>query len=90
VIDLLPKLGQARADFLAAVKGSILWTKPRSRLKPVIVGRLGAHVEGAVSIADVDNASSIAIAWEWASRLPGAFGAAEPAQDSGKLFQFVV
>jgi hypothetical protein len=90
VNDLLSKLAEARADFLAAIKSTILWVKPVSRLKAAIAGRLGRHVEGAVSIADVDNASSIAIAWEWASRLPGGFAAVEPTQDSGKLFQFAV
>jgi hypothetical protein len=88
--DLLPKLAEARTDFLAAIKSSILWVKPRARIKSSISGRLGPNVEGAVSIADVDNASSIAIAWEWASRIPGAFAEAEPSQDSGKLFQFAV
>ncbi|MFZ1125723.1 MAG: NgoMIV family type II restriction endonuclease [Candidatus Baltobacteraceae bacterium] len=88
--DLLPKLAEARADFLSAIKSTILWVKPKSRLKTAISGRLAPHVDGAVSVADVDNASSIAIAWEWASRLPGAFATAEPTQDSGKLFQFAV
>ena len=88
--DLLPQLAEARADFLAAVKSNILWVKPTSRLKPQIVNRLGSGVGGAVSIADVDNSSSIAIAWEWASRIPGSFAASEPAQDSGKLFQNAV
>jgi hypothetical protein len=55
-----------------------------------IAGRLGPQIEGAVSIADVDNASSISIAWEWATRLAGSFSEAEPAQDSGKLFQLAV
>jgi hypothetical protein len=88
--DLLPQLALARVDFLAAMKSSILWVKPKARLKPAIAGRLGAHVEGAVSVADVDNASSISIGWEWASRLPGVFASAEPTQDSGKLFQVAV
>jgi len=88
--DLLPKLAEARANFLAVIKNTILWIKPTSRLRTTISGRLAPNVEGAVSIADVDNASSIAIAWEWASRLPGTFAVAEPAQDSGKLFQFAV
>jgi hypothetical protein len=87
VNDLLPKLAEARTDFLAVIKSTILWAKPA---KPAIAGRLGPNVKGAVSIADVDNASSVAIAWEWASRLPGDFVALEPAQDSGKLFQFAV
>ena len=77
-------------DFLSAIKSSILWVKPGLRLKPAIAGRLGPNVAGAVSVADVDNASSIAIAWEWASRLPGPFAISEPTQDSGKLFQFAV
>ena len=88
--DLLPKLAQARTEFLTAVKQTILWVKPKSRLKRSIADRLAAHVGGAVSIADVDNASSISIAWEWASRLPGQFAANEPSQDSGKLFQIAV
>jgi hypothetical protein len=83
-------LAEARCDFLAAIKSTILWVKPQERLKTPILRRLGSHVGGAVSIADVDNASSIAIAWEWAQRIPGAFAASEPAQDSGKLFQFAV
>ncbi|HTW84315.1 MAG TPA: NgoMIV family type II restriction endonuclease [Candidatus Sulfotelmatobacter sp.] len=88
--DLLPQLAQARADFLSQIKTSILWVKPKSGLKRSIVSRLGPHVDGAVSVADVDNASSVAISWEWASRLSGEFAASEPAQDSGKLFQFAV
>ena len=88
--ELLPRLAEARADFLSAIKTTILWVKPSSRLKPAITARLGPSVGGAVSVADVDNASSIAIAWEWASRLPGAFATIEPSQDSGKLFQFAV
>lgn len=88
--ELLPRLAEARAAFLANLKSSIMWVKPHERLKPTIVRVLAPQVGGAVSIADVDNASSIAIAWEWASRIPGAFALAEPAQDSGKLFQFAV
>jgi hypothetical protein len=88
--ELLPLLAQARLDFLSHIKANILWVKPKSRLKTAIASRLGDHVEGAVSVADVDNASSIAISWEWASRLPGNFAASEPHQDSGKLFQFAV
>jgi hypothetical protein len=86
----LPQLAEARSAFLAKLKSSILWVKPRSGLKAPITKRLAEHVEGAVSVADVDNASSISISWEWASRLPGVFTGAEPAQDSGKLFQFAV
>jgi hypothetical protein len=88
--ELLPRLAEARAAFLAHLKSTIMWVKPQERLKPTISRVLAPHVGGAVSIADVDNASSIAIAWEWASRIPGAFVAAEPKQDSGKLFQFAV
>ncbi len=88
--DLLPKLAEARAEFLAAIKSTILWVKPISRVKTSISDRFSPYIGGAVSIADVDNASSIKIAWEWASRLPGAFAEAEPTQDSGKLFQFAV
>ncbi len=88
--ELLPKLAAARAEFLAVIKSNILWVKPKDRLKAAISGRLAPQVEGAVSVADVDNASSIAIAWEWAARLPGSFCPVEPTQDSGKLFQFAV
>jgi hypothetical protein len=88
--DLLPRLAEARTEFLATIKSSILWVKPRSGLKTAIERRLGPHDGGAVSVADIDNASSVAIAWEWASRMPGSFAQAQPAQDSGKLFQFAV
>lgn len=88
--EMLPKLGEARAAFLARIKSEILWVKPRDRLKDSILRSLPAGVGGSVSIADIDNASSVRIAWEWAARLPGAFAAAQPAQDSGKLFQFAV
>lgn len=88
--DLLPKLAEARQDFLSRIKSEILWVKDRSRLKESIVRNLPAAIDGAVSVADVDNASSIRISWEWASRLPGPFAGSQPSQDSGKLFQFAV
>jgi len=88
--EFIPGLAQARADFLAKVKCEILWIKPLDRLKQRIRNNLTANVSGAISVADVDNASSIRIAWEWASRLPGDCALEEPAQDSGKLFQFAV
>ncbi len=88
--DMLPKLAHARADFLARIKSEILWVKPLEKVKTSIRKNLSSAVEGAVSVADVDNASSIKIAWDWASRLPGNFAGAEPSQDSGKLFQFAV
>ena len=88
--EMLPKLAEARAAFLARIKSEILWVKPLDKLKESIRKNLPSSVGGAVSVADVDNASSIKIAWEWASRLPGAFASAQPAQDSGKLFQFAV
>lgn len=88
--ELLPQLATARADFLAKVKSEILWLKPLDKVKTSIRKNLPSSVEAAVSVADVDNASSIRIAWEWASRLPGHFCTVEPAQDSGKLFQFAV
>lgn len=88
--ELLPRLGEARSTFLSRVKSEILWIKPRAGLKESIVRNLPSSVEGAVSVADIDNASSIRIAWEWASRLPGAFAGSQPGQDSGKLFQFAV
>lgn len=88
--DLLPKLAATRAKFLATIKSEILWVKNRDGLKGSIVRNLPASLGGAVSIADVDNASSIRIAWEWASHLPGPFAAGQPSQDSGKLFQFAV
>lgn len=87
---MLPKLAQARADFLARIKSEILWLKPLDKLKASIRRNLPSHIDGPVSIADIDNASSVKIAWEWARRLPGAFAASEPAQDSGKSFQFAV
>lgn len=64
--------------------------KPHLSLKPSIGQRLAADVIGAVSVADIDNASSISIAWEWASRLPGDFAPIKPAHEAGKLFQFAV
>lgn len=88
--DLLPRLSDARRDFLASIKSSILWLKAPSTLKPSIAQRLRPDVEGAVSVADIDNASSISIAWEWASRLPGSFASGKPANEPGKLFQFAV
>jgi len=88
--DLLPMLAEARRAFLTNLKSTILWVKPQDRLKAAITKRLAPHVGGAVSVADVDNSSSISIAWEWASRLPGDFADAEPTQDSGKMFQFAV
>lgn len=87
---MLPQLAAARATFLARFKSEILWLKGRDRLKEALARSLPTTVEGAVSVADVDNASSIRISWEWASRLPGAFATAQPTQDSGKLFQFAV
>jgi hypothetical protein len=90
VSDLLAKLAEARFGFLSRVKSEILWIKPLDRLKDSIRKSLPASIGGAVSIADVDNASSIKIAWEWASRLPGGFALTQPAQDSGKMFQFAV
>jgi hypothetical protein len=88
--ELLPKLAAARAVFLAKIKSEILWLKPPEKIKASIRRNLPETVAGAVSVADVDNASSIRIAWEWASRLPGEFCLEEPSQDSGKLFQFAV
>lgn len=90
MIEMLPRLADARASFLARIKSEILWIKPIDRVKDSIRKNLAAPIGGAVSIADVDNASSIRIAWEWASRIPGAFAASQPNQDSGKLFQFAV
>lgn len=87
---LLPKLAQARRDFHSSIKSGILWVKPVATLKPVIAQRLRSEVEGAVSVADIDNASSIAIAWEWAARLTGEFASVRPPQEAGKLFQFAV
>ncbi|MBD5654670.1 MAG: restriction endonuclease [Candidatus Eremiobacteraeota bacterium] len=75
---------------MATIKSNILWVKPAATLRSAIAGRLRPGVDGAVSVADVDNASSIAIAWEWASRLPGAFATDRPANEPGKLFQFAV
>ncbi len=88
--ELLPRLAQVRSDFLGAIKSSILWLKPLESLKPAITQRLRPDVRGAISVADVDNASSIAIAWEWASRLPGPFAPQKPINEAGKLFQFAV
>lgn len=88
--EMLPKLSEARATFLARIKSEILWVKPLDKLKDSIRKNLPSSIEGAVSVADVDNASSIKIAWEWASRLPGPFAGSQPPQDSGKLFQFAV
>lgn len=88
--ELLPKLATARLDFLAKIKSNILWVKSSETLKIAIAQRLRPDVGGAVSVADVDNASSIAIAWEWASRLPGNFAATKPISEAGKLFQFAV
>src|SRR5690348_15101442 len=88
--DMLPKLAEARVKFLARIKSEILWVKPQDNLKESIRRNLPSAIEGAVSVADVDNASSIRIAWEWASRLPGPFAGSQPPQDSGKLFQFAV
>lgn len=88
--ELLPKLAQSKRAFLGRVKEHILWVKDRSRLRESIARGLPINVLGAVSIADIDNASSIRIAWEWASRLPGEFSAAQPPEDSGKLFQDAV
>ncbi len=88
--EFLPRLAEARREFLARFKSEILWLKPLSRLKPSIAKNMPSSMLGAVSIADVDNASSLKIAWELGARLPGAFAEAEPAQDSGKLFQFAV
>lgn len=72
------------------MKSNILWLKPIATLKEAISQRLRPDVAGAVSVADIDNASSIAIAWEWASRLPGAFAVGKPTGEAGKLFQFAV
>jgi hypothetical protein len=88
--DLLPRLADARAAFLARIKSEILWVKSLERVKATIRRNLPSTVQGAVSVADVDNASSIKIAWEWATRVAGNFAETEPSQDSGKLFQFAV
>ena len=88
--DQLPKQAEARLQFLANIKSNILWVKPIGDLKPAISRRLAAPIGGAVSVADIDNASSITIAWEWASRLPGNFAEKKPSQEPGKLFQFAV
>jgi hypothetical protein len=88
--DLLPRLAAVRSDFLSKLKREILWLKPLQKVKDSIRRNLPSSVDGAVSVADIDNASSVRIAWEWASRLPGDFCMAEPGQDSGKLFQFAV
>ncbi len=88
--DMLPRLAEARAGFLARIKSEILWVKPLEKIKASIRRNLPSGIAGPVSIADVDNASSIKIAWEWAARLPGSFAVSEPSQDSGKLFQFTV
>lgn len=88
--EMLPKLAEARKAFLSGLKSSILWLKPRTDLKSSITKRLPEYITGAVSVADVDNASSLTIAWEWASRLPGNFTAVRPTQEAGKIFQFAV
>jgi hypothetical protein len=88
--DLLPRLAEVRATFLSRIKSEILWVKSLDKVKESIRKNLPSTVAGSVSVADVDNASSIKISWDWATRLPGAFAVAEPAQDSGKLFQFAV
>ncbi|MHB8462585.1 MAG: NgoMIV family type II restriction endonuclease [Vulcanimicrobiaceae bacterium] len=88
--DMLPRLAEVRAGFLSRIKSEILWVKPPDKVKASIRRNLPSSVDGAVSVADVDNASSIKIAWEWAARLPGSFATSEPSQDSGKLFQFAV
>lgn len=88
--ELLPRLATARAAFLQRLKSEILWVKPLDRVKQSIRRNLPSAISGAVSIADVDNASSLRIAWEWAAYLPGMFAPCEPSQDSGKMFQFAV
>ena len=87
---MLDDLGRARQKFLSEIKHNILWIKPRATLKDGIRKNLDASVLGAVSVADIDNASSIRIAWAWASMLPGDFASEKPEQDSGKSFQFAV
>lgn len=57
--DLLPRLAECRARFLSRIKTEILWVKKRETLKEVIKKRLPSTIEGAVSVADIDNASSI-------------------------------
>lgn len=88
--EMLPQLAEARSAFLSRIKSEILWVKSRDRLKESILRNLPSSVGGSVSVADIDNASSVRIAWEWASRLPGGFATEQPSQDSGKLFQFAV
>ncbi|MDH2909753.1 MAG: NgoMIV family type II restriction endonuclease [Candidatus Eremiobacteraeota bacterium] len=87
---MLDDLRTARRAFLEKIKSKILWVKPRATLKESIRRNLDPSVSGAVSVADIDNASSIRIAWAWAARLPGTFALEKPEQDSGKLFQFSV
>jgi hypothetical protein len=86
--EMLPQLERVRAAFLQRIKTERV--KSRDRLKESILRSLPSNVGGAVSVADIDNASSIRIAWEWASRLPGPFADGQPTQDSGKLFQLSV
>ena len=88
--ELLPNLASARTAFLSRLKSEILWLKSINKVRASIRKRLPSDVAAAVSIADIDNGSSLCIAWEWASRLPGVFSAGEPSHDSGKLFQFAV
>ena len=87
---MLGDLSAARQAFLEEIKSKILWVKPRATLKESIRRNIDPTVSGAVSVADIDNASSIRIAWAWAARLPGVFALEKPEQDSGKSFQFSV
>ncbi len=87
---MLDDLRTARKTFLAELKNKILWVKPLASLKESIRNGVVTSLLGAVSVADIDNATSIRIAWDWASRLPGEFAAVKPEKDSGKLFQFAV
>lgn len=88
--SFLPALADSRRRFLEKIKSEILWVKPLTTLNESIRRNLPSSTGGAVSVADVVNASSIKIAWEWALRLPGPFAGSQPPQDSGKLFQFAV
>jgi hypothetical protein len=89
--DMLPRLAEARRDFHVALKSTILWVKPLTKIKRAGIRKaLAPDIAGPVSIADLNNTSSITIAWEWAKRLSGTFAVQEPNDDSGKLFQDIV
>ena len=76
-MTLLGELRDLRTEFLAALKGQVLFEREfTDKLRPIVgTSLLPPGQTSTVNVADVSNYVSARIGWEWARRLPGPFHA---------------